>query len=147
MTHPPRIKTAETWDGYAYVNGRIHGSKWKRVWEVVVRVDSEEEARAWIDHLKSLPDVTALIATAERLVTARALSPEFDAALKDLDIALKEIEPMTRPTQLIDELRASQIKTGVEVKLLAWIDHLESLLEDEAQREFCESLPEYEVYE
>ena len=45
-----------------------------------------------------------------------------------------------RPTQLIDELRASQIKTGVEVQLLAWIDHLESFLDDKEHREFSESL-------
>lgn len=48
MTQPPRIQTAETWDGYAYVNGRVHGSKWRKVWEVVVRFDSEEEARAFM---------------------------------------------------------------------------------------------------
>lgn len=43
-----RIQSLESYDGPGYANGRIHGSKWKRVWEVVARFESEEEAMSFL---------------------------------------------------------------------------------------------------
>lgn len=62
---------------------------------------------------------------------------------------------MTRPTAVITGLKRTYIKSEAELLLLAWIDYLESLpeiqrrLEDEAQREFSETveIPEFTPYE
>jgi hypothetical protein len=47
-----RIERIAIWDGARYINGRPHGSNWKPYWDVIIRFESEEDARRFLDKVE-----------------------------------------------------------------------------------------------